>query len=462
MKTPLKNHYYRKSYAKIQEYIDVPDLVEVQIKSYEDFLQRKTSPAERKSQGLQSIFNSIFPIEDYNDTATLEFVSYELGVIYECKCGKTKDTKFSDIHCSSCKEPLSRVLKEKYSIKECIDRDMTYSAVLRAYLRLVLYEKDKETKKKRILEAKEQEVFLGEFPLMTPQGTFIINGTERVVVSQLHRSPGIFFHQDKDPLGKPILAARVIPYRGSWVEFEIDYNDVIYVRIDRKKKIPATVLLKALGMIDHQKILEYFLGSDKYNIDDEKITKKFHPSRHLGYTVPENVINPETNMPVLMAGKKITKVIVNKFKKLRITDIPGSYDELIGRNLAKDVVDPDTGEVIIPQQEVITEDTLKLIREKKVKNIETLATTESKMSQLLINTINKDTIGTGEGSQEEAQKEIYRKLRPGDPLYETNAKDFFHGMFFDSRRYDLSAVGRLKFNQKLGKKTSLKKTVLEM
>jgi len=459
--TSSKNYYQRKSFAKIGDYIDVPDLIEVQSKSYVDFLQREIPPSERKNLGLQAIFKSIFPIEDYNDTASLEFVNYELGVIYECKCGKTKETKLSDIICPTCKESLDRKLKEKYSIRECIDRDMTYSAVLRANLRLVIYDKDKDTKKKRVLEAKEQEVFLGEFPLMTPQGTFVINGTERIVVSQLHRSPGIFFHQDKDPLGKPILAARIIPYRGSWVEFEIDYNDVIFVRIDRKKKIPATILLKALGMVDDQKILEYFLGSDKYTLQDGKLIKEFNPSTHLGYTVPENVINPETNEPVLMAGKKITKVIVNKFKKLKIIEIPASFDELVGRILAKNIIDPETEKEIVKQHEIITEEIMQQILDKKIDHIETLATFESKLSQLLINTLGKDNTGSGESAQEEAQKEIYRKLRPGDPLYETNSKDFFSGMFFDQRRYDLSAVGRLKFNQKLRKKTSLKKTVLE-
>jgi DNA-directed RNA polymerase subunit beta len=456
-----KDFYFRKSFAKIQDYIDVPDLLEVQRKSYNDFLQREIPPHERKNQGLQLIFNNVFPIEDYNDTTSLEFVSYELGVIYECKCGKTKETKFSDISCPKCKESLDRKLVEKYSIQECIDRDMTYSAVLRANLRLVLYEKDRETKKKRVLEAREQEVFLGEFPLMTPQGTFVINGTERVVVSQLHRSPGIFFHQDKDPLGKPILAARIIPYRGSWVEFEIDANEVIWVRIDRKKKIPATVLLKALGMVDDQEILEYFLGSDKYNFQGDKVSKVFNPSAHLGYKVPDNVINPATGQPVLMAGKKITKVIVNKLKKLNIEEIPAMFEELIDRILAKDVIDPETGEIISKQREIVTQEILDKILEKKVRKIEIIATFESKMSQLLLNTLAKDTTGSSQESQVEAQKEIYRKLRPGDPLYETNSKDFFSGMFFDPRRYDLSSVGRLKFNQKLGRKTPLKKTVLE-
>ena len=404
----------RRSFGKIKKIIEIPNLIEIQKRSYDDFLQVGVSTDDRADVGLQAVFKSVFPIKDFNETASLEFVSYELGT-------------------------------PKYDVEECHQRGMTYAAPLKVKIQLVIW--DVENGRRSIKNVKEQEVYFGEIPLMTGNGTFMVNGTERVIVSQLHRSPGVFFEHDKGrthSTGKLLYSARIIPYRGSWIDFEFDPRDVLYVRIDRRRKFPATVLLRALGMTTED-LLNYYYRKDVVNLDPKQYTKQFVADHLMGSRVGRDVKDPKSGEVIAREGRKFNKAIVRAMEQAKISEVPIALDEIVGKVSAHDIVDSTTGEVLIGTNEEITEDTLEKLKAHGVKKIEVLFTEDAPGGGPLRLTLAQDKLGT----PEEAVIEIYRRLRPGDPPTQETATTFFNNLFFNAERYDLSKVGRLKLNHKL-------------
>jgi DNA-directed RNA polymerase subunit beta len=409
------NLRFRRSFGKIRKIVDIPNLIEIQKKSYEEFLQRIVAPSERKDVGLQGVFKSVFPIKDFNETASLEFVSYSLG------------------------EP-------KYSVEECHERGMTFAAPHKVTIQLVIWEVDPESGARSIKNVKEQEVYFGEIPLMTDNGTFMINGTERVIVSQLHRSPGVFFDHDKGKThasGKLLYSARIIPYRGSWIDFEFDPRDILYVRIDRRRKFHATVLLRALGMTTED-LLNYFYKTDTILLDSRKVAKVFKPDQLVGVKATRD-IRSSGNELIVKEGRKITKGAIKQLEAAGIKEIPITLDEVLGRIAAHDVVEPKTGEVLIECNQEINTDHLDRLRERGISEVQVLFLDDSHIGPPLRDTLLQDKIG----SPEEAIVEIYKRLRPGDPPTIETATTFFNNLFFNPERYDLSRVGRLKLNHKL-------------
>jgi DNA-directed RNA polymerase subunit beta len=404
----------RRSFGKIKKIIEIPNLIEIQKRSYDDFLQVGVSTEDRADVGLQAVFKSVFPIKDFNETASLEFVSYELGT-------------------------------PKYDVEECHQRGMTYAAPLKVKIQLVIW--DVENGRRSIKNVKEQEVYFGEIPLMTGNGTFMVNGTERVIVSQLHRSPGVFFEHDKGrthSTGKLLYSARIIPYRGSWIDFEFDPRDVLYVRIDRRRKFPATVLLRALGMTTED-LLNYYYRKDVIVLDSKQYTKQFVADHLLGSRVSRDVKDPKSGEVIAREGRKFNKAIVRAMEQAKINEVPIALDEIVGRVSAHDIVDSTTGEVLIGTNEDLTEETLEKLKAHGVKKIEVLFTEDAPGGGPLRLTLAQDKLGT----PEEAVIEIYRRLRPGDPPTQETATTFFNNLFFNAERYDLSKVGRLKLNHKL-------------
>ncbi|HSR58986.1 MAG TPA: hypothetical protein VLL57_12390 [Candidatus Binataceae bacterium] len=407
----------RRSFGKIKKIIDIPNLIEIQKRSYEEFLQADgagTSTEQREDKGLQAVFKSVFPIKDFNETASLEFVSYELGT-------------------------------PKYDVDECHQRGMTYAAPIKVKIQLVIW--DVENGRRSIKNVKEQEVYFGEIPLMTGNGTFMVNGTERVIVSQLHRSPGVFFEHDKGrthSTGKLLYSARIIPYRGSWIDFEFDPRDVLFVRIDRRRKFPATVLLRALGMTTED-LLNYFYKKDVIALDPKQYTKQFKPEQLLGQRISRDVKDPKSGEVIGREGRKFNKAVVRQLEAAKINEIPIALDEIVGRVCAHDIVDSTTGEVLVQTNEELTEESIEKLKEKGVKKIEVLFTEDQPGGGPLRLTLAQDKLG----SPEEAIIEIYRRLRPGDPPTAETATTFFNNLFFNPERYDLSRVGRLKLNHKL-------------
>ena len=404
----------RRSFGKIKKIIEIPNLIEIQKRSYDDFLQVGVSTDDRADVGLQAVFKSVFPIKDFNETASLEFVSYELGT-------------------------------PKYDVEECHQRGMTYAAPLKVKIQLVIW--DVENGRRSIKNVKEQEVYFGEIPLMTGNGTFMVNGTERVIVSQLHRSPGVFFEHDKGrthSTGKLLYSARIIPYRGSWIDFEFDPRDVLYVRIDRRRKFPATVLLRALGMTTED-LLNYYYRKDVIVLDSKQYTKQFVADHLLGSRVSRDVKDPKSGEVIAREGRKFNKAIVRAMEQARLSEVPIALDEIVGRVSAHDIVDSTTGEVLIGTNEELTEETLEKLKAHGVKKIEVLFTEDAPGGGPLRLTLAQDKLGT----PEEAVIEIYRRLRPGDPPTQETATTFFNNLFFNAERYDLSKVGRLKLNHKL-------------
>lgn len=398
----------RRNFGKVPHVMDIPDLIEIQKRSFERFLQKDVPPHKREDIGLQSAFLTVFPIVDYNETASIEFIEYTVG-------------------------------KPSCEVRECLEKGLTYAAPLRIKVKLNLWEKV-DGNQKRLKEAREQEVYLGELPLITETGTFVINGTERVVVSQLHRSPGVFFSHEK---GKGVLSARIIPARGSWFDFEFDTKDTMYVRIDRRKKLPATIILKALGYSDEQ-ILRMF-----YPIEEIKL-KKGIATRGLsdilaGIKATVNITIPKTNELLVKEGTKITRAAIKKLESAGIKEIPISKEELIGRITLTDVVDPETGEVLLESNEMITEDVLEKILSLDGITLQLLFIDGIRYLPSLRETLLMDKVT----NKDEALVEIYKKLRPGEPPSIDDARALFEGLFFDSKKYDLSPVGRLKLNKRL-------------
>ena len=410
------NLRFRRSFGRIKRIIDLPYLIEIQKNSYELFLQKDSSPAQRENIGLQEVFKSVFPIKDFNETASLEFVSYSLG------------------------EP-------KYDVDECHQRGMTFAAPLKVTVQLVLWDVDSQTGARSIKNVKEQEVYFGEIALMTKNGTFMVNGTERVIVSQLHRSPGVFFEHDKGKThasGKLLYSARIIPYRGSWVDLEFDPRDIIYVRIDRRRKFHATVLLRALGMTTED-LLNYYYRSDTIVFDGRKPALVFNPAHLMGAKVTSDVRDPKSNDLIVKEGKKFTRPVLRQMEQAKVKQVPIAWEEILGRIAAHDIVNPQTKEVIVESNHPITQEKLDLIREKGIHQIEVLFIDESTVGPYLRNTLLQDRIN----SPQDAILEIYRRLRPGDPPTVDSATNFFNNLFFNPDRYDLSKVGRLKLNHRL-------------
>ncbi len=477
---PNKNRAvrHRLDFSKIPATIQIPNLIEVQKRSYDRFLQMDKLPSEREDNGLQAVFQSVFPISDFRNVSQLEFVDYAIGN-WECKCGHLKglhhlrttckgcgNTVITDpFHpgdvlcskcgtynantpdfCNKCGDPVG--LQLKYDVNECEERGMTYSAPLKVTIRLTIFDKDAETGNKTIRDIKEQEVFFGDVPLMTANGTFIVNGTERVIVSQLHRSPGVFFETQNN---RTYYLGKIIPYRGSWVEFEYDQKNILYVRIDRKRKFLGTIFLRALGLRQDEDILRTFYTVDKIDLRKNKLFWTLEP----GSEKPTNLLGlklahslkAKNGDEIAHSGRKITPAIMKEIFKAKITDIEIDTTDLEGAYTASDVVDTTTGEVLLESNSELTADKLSKIMaaEGGVGSIHVFFPERDDVGNVISATLRRDSVKT----PQEALIEIYRKLRPGDPPTLDTATSLFHGMFFDARKYDFSRVGRLKFNIKL-------------
>jgi len=475
----------RVDFSRIRTSIPIPNLIEVQKKSYERFLQMDLLPDERDDTGLQSVFKSVFPIQDFRGLSELAFVDYSIGN-WECKCGNLKGLnhlrsicrncgnaiRTDPFHpgdvlcekcgtfnknivtfCNRCGDPVG--LQLKYDVPECEERGMTYSAPLKVTIRLTVYDKDAETGTKSIRDIKEQEVFFGEIPLMTENGTFIINGTERVIVSQLHRSPGVFF--ERVP-AQGYFLGKIIPYRGSWVEFEYDNKNLLYVRIDRKRKFYGTVFLRALGLKNDSDILKAFYNVVNISIRDRKLYWKTSNAL-LGMKL-SYAINNAKGETVVTQGKKITNSVFREIQKQGITEVEVAPNDLAGGFAAADVVDMETGEVLLEANQELSEVAITRLMDAGINGVELFFPERDDAGTVISVTLRKDPVKT----QNDALLEIYRKLRPGDPPTLDTATQLFQGMFFDPRKYDFSRVGRMKFNIKLydnAEQTSLDKRVLD-
>jgi DNA-directed RNA polymerase subunit beta len=478
----LPKNVYREriDFSKIKTTVPIPNLIEIQKKSYERFLQMNRLPSEREDAGLQSVFKSVFPISDFRENSSLEFIEYSIGN-WECKCGKLAGLHHLRKPCSQCGATLiadpygdrevlcprcgkanqargdvcdicgnTVGLKLKYDVDECQERGMTYAVPLKVTIRLVVWNKDPETGVKTIRDIKEQEVYFGDIPLMTENGTFIINGTERVIVSQLHRSPGAFFHSED----KTLYVAQIIPYRGSWVEFEYDTKNLLYVRIDRKRKFLASVFLRALGLRGADEIIRSFYTVDKLYIKGGSLYWAVADSL-VGLRAAKDIVVPGENFTV-QSGKKITKNAVEALKRANVEAVEISDAELEGAFAAADVVDPSTGEVILEANEELTPRVISMAQEKNVDRLEIFFPEKDDVGPIIGQTLKKDPIHT----HEEALIEIYRRLRPGDPPTLDSSRSLFENMFFNPQKYDFSRVGRLKLNTKLGLNTPLDEKIL--
>ncbi len=410
------NPLLRKHFAKVKNIIDIPNLIDIQKTSYKRFLQADLPSSERKQSGLEAVFRSVFPIHDFSDTCSMEYVSYSLGV-------------------------------PKYDVEECHQRGMTYAAPIKVKVRLVTWDVDKDAGTQSIRDIKEQEVYFGEIPLMTENGTFIINGTERVIVSQLHRSPGVFFSHDKGKThssGKILFSARIIPYRGSWLDFDFDHKDLLWVRIDRRRKLPATVLLKALGYTTEE-LLKYYYDLEEISWTGKEYIKKVNFDLLAGKRASSDVLSSSGEV-LVKANRKFTRSAIRKLNDDGIESIPITAEELIGQVVASDIVDETTGEVILECNGVLSEAKLEELREKGINTFSTLFIDHLYVGSYLSDTLRVDKVETAD----DAIIEIFRRLRPGDPPTIRTATTLFESLFFNADRYDISAVGRLKLNHKLG------------
>jgi len=490
MYTAIRNIYRdRVGFQKINTSIPIPNLIEIQKNSYERFLQMRVLPAEREDAGLQSVFKSVFPITDLRENCSLEFVEYSIGN-WECKCGRLvgldklgRPCTFCaatiimdprgdrEIHCpkcghlnenrpvtcDTCDEPVG--LKLKYDVDECQERGMTFAVPLKVTIRLVVWDKDPDTQARTIRDIKEQEVYFGDIPLMTDNGTFIINGTERVIVSQLHRSPGVFFSQPE----KGLFAAQIIPYRGSWVEFEYDSKNLLHVRIDRKRKFLATVFLRAMGLKTDAEILKTFYKWDKIVVREGKLYWQFSDNLQ-GLKLSKSIYGPKDasgkREELLHAGKKITSAVLQQLRSAGVEEIEISEADLELANTVSDIVDPRTGEVILEANEPLNPRVISVILDPnaQVGAFDVFFPERDETGAMMSATVKKDAIKT----PEEALIEIYRRMRPGDPPTLDSSRNLFEGMFLNPQKYDFSRVGRLKLNTKLGLSSQLGEKILHL
>jgi DNA-directed RNA polymerase subunit beta len=412
--SPLR--LYRKSFGKIERVVDISNLIEMQRESYTRFLQKDAPLTDRLNYGLQGVFQSVFPIRDFSGACSLEFVDYTLG------------------------DP-------KYDVDECLQRGMTYEVPMKIRVRLVVYEVGTEAQAQVIRDIKEQEIYFGTIPLMTEHGTFIINGTERVVVSQLHRSPGLFIDHDRAKIhssGKIIYSARLIPLRGSWIDFEFDTKDILYVRIDRRRKFPATILLKALGYTTEE-LLNYFYTTEKIYLEGDKVQRKLIPELLVDKNAPRDIPDPKTGEIIVKRMRRITPAVIKKLQKAGVEFLESTPMDLVGKVVAHDILDPESGESLVHCNEELTEDKLELMVQRGVKEVDLLYIDNITVSPCLRNTLVVDKTG----GMKEAILEIYRRLRPSNRPNEEVATNFFNNLFFNPEFYDLSPVGRLKLDLKL-------------
>jgi DNA-directed RNA polymerase subunit beta len=413
----LANKRIRKNFGKIQKIVDIPDLIGMQRESFQRFLQMDIAPEKRKHIGLQAVFKSVFPIKDFTGSASLEFVSYRFGEV-------------------------------KHSIEECIHRGMTYEIPVRITARLVVYDIDVETGVSNIRDIKEQEIYFGTLPLMTNKGTFIINGTERVVVSQLHRSSGVFFNHDKGKShssGKIIYSSRIIPVRGSWIDMEIDPKDIVYIRIDRRRKFAITILFKAFGY-SVEDLLSYFYKSQKIVVQGKRFFKEFKAEFFRGQRASKDVKDPETGDVLVKKGRVFVQRAIKRLKAASAALIPIHADEVIERAFAASILHPETGEILVKANDSVDEENLEKLSEAGINEFELLFIDGVTAGESIRKTLLMDKVET----KEDALIEIYRRLRPGNPATHEVAQDFIDNLFFKSTYYDLSGVGRLKINQRLG------------
>lgn len=427
----------RRDFSKIQIKVDIPSLIALQKSSYKRFQQRDVLPQDREDIGLQSVFTSVFPLSDYNEMAVIEFINYSIGT-------------------------------PQYDIHECMERNMTYAVPLKIQVRLIRFEK--EGKGKKVRDVKEQEVYLGELPLMTDSGTFIVNGTERVVVSQLQRSPGVIFTHDKGKThasGKILYSGRIIPYRGSWLDFDFDSKDILYARVDRRRKLPITVFLAAFaseekrgeetiyfmetksGRVEARTVetllLKVFYPIEEIKIIDGELVRKFDPTVHVGLLAPIAFKDRKKEV-IVKEGLPLTRAVLLKMQEAGIVDIPCSKADLVGRFVLSDIVNPKTGEVLVEGNQALTETVLTQIIGAGISDIPLLYTDNVQFS-----TVIRDTLATKKiASPHDAMAEVYRRIRPGETPTAETAKNLFESLFFNPKRYDLYPVGRLKINKKLG------------
>lgn len=410
----------RANYAKRPDTLEVPPLLNIQLQSYHEFLQPSVDPLARKNMGLQGAFSSVFPIISYSGHAVLEYVGYQLGI-------------------------------PAFDVKECQMRGLTYAAPLRVKVRLVIYDKESPADAKVIKDVREQEVYMGELPLMTESGTFVVNGTERVVVSQLHRSPGVFFEHDKGKThssGKLLYAARIIPYRGSWLDIEFDPKDCVFVRIDRRRKLPASIILRALGY-STEEILALFFETNTFHFEKDKWVLELVANRLRGETALFDIKTPKGEV-LVEVGRRVTARHIRQMEELGITKLEVPSDYLLQKTLAHDIIDPSSGEILLAANTELTAEALQVLRGANVKTLKTLYTNDLDHGPYMSDTLRIDPTK----SQLEALVEIYRMMRPGEPPTKDAAEQLFQNLFFVSERYDLSAVGRMKFNRRVGRTES--------
>ena len=460
----------RHDFSRIRTTIPIPNLIKVQKSSYDRFLQMDRLPSERDDAGLQAVFKSVFPINDFRGLSQLDFVEYSIGD-WECKCGHLRGLhhlrstckacgaairtdaygpielacercgSYNDnvvTFCTKCGDPVG--LKLKYDVDECQERGMTYAAPLKVTLRLTIFEKDAESGEKEIKDIKEQEVFFGEIPLMTERGTFIISGTERVIVSQLHRSPGVFFESANR---RTYFLGKIIPYRGSWVEFEYDAKNLLHVRIDRKRKFLGTVFLRALGLKSDNDILRGFYRVDRIQIKGNELFRMVSESL-IGTRLTQAAATKKGDV-IAPKGRKLTPHLFKEIQKAKIDRLPATTADLEGAFFAADVVEAEGGEVLAEANTPVTTEKVAALLDAGVKEFDVFFPERDETGIVISETLKKDTVKT----QQDALIDIYRKLRPGDPPMLETATQLFQGMFFDPRKYDFSRVGRMKFNIKL-------------
>ena len=417
----------RKSFAKTRQIVEPPHLIAMQRYSYERFLQRDIDPDQREDVGLQSIFKNIFPIADFNGLCSLEFVRYSFG-------------------------------EHKYTVAECIERGMTYDVPVKITVRLITFDVDEATGVQSVRDIKEQEVFLGSLPLMTKDGVFVVNGTERVIVNQLQRSPGLFYTHDNGKShssGKRLYSARIIPVRGSWLDFEFDIKNVLYVRIDRRRKLPVTTLLKALGYNDEE-LLRIFYNVDTVQLQNGKFTLQFKPETFIGQRLTADLINPADGEVMGKQGRKVSRALAKRITKAEIQTISVTEEDLLDRYLAGDLVNPETGELLAKCNDPLNESLIETIKENNIAGFELLFIDGIKVSEAFRKTLSVDKVV----DTEQALIEIYRRLRPSSPPTPEIAQAFFDKLFYDPSTYDLSSVGRYKINSKLGVDTPIEHRTL--
>src|ERR1700720_1108073 len=481
----LPKNVYREriDFSKIKTTVPIPNLIEIQKKSYERFLQMNRLPSEREDAGLQSVFKSVFPISDFRENSSLEFIEYSIGN-WECKCSKLQGLHHLRKPCSNCGATLiadpygdrevlcprcgkanqargdvcdicgnTVGLKLKYDVDECQERGMTYAVPLKVTIRLVVWNKDPETGVKTIRDIKEQEVYFGDIPLMTENGTFIINGTERVIVSQLHRSPGVFYESANN---RTYFLGKIIPYRGSWVEFEYDTKNILYVRIDRKRKFLGSIFLRALGMKSNEEILRTFYQVERVTLRDGELHWNLSEGL-IDRKLSHEIKNSKNDEVLVGAHKRITEALYKELVKAKVPAAHVSVADLEGADSVADLVNRQTGEVLLEANKPLTAEIWTSLAEAGITSVDIFFPDRDDVGVVLSRTLDKDAIK----SPREALIEIYRKLRPGDPPTLETATALFNGMFFDPRKYDFSRVGRLKFNIKFGLETPLNTRTLD-